>query len=108
VTARPTGPKRPYLTLPYLTLPSPPPTGRSPPLSPSQDAVGVSSEPIPAPSLGSRLAAIDHFRFLIALVKAPCFAAFPSPKAGEFTGFNVFLDAIINCAREPISATPRC
>ena len=51
-------------------------------------------------------AAIDHFRFLIDLVKAPCLAAFPSPKAGEFIGFNVFLDAIINCAQDPISATP--
>jgi len=89
-------------SLPYLRRRRP----ADRPLSLSQDAVGVSSEPIPAPSLGSRLAAIDHFRFLIGLVKAPCLAAFPSPKAGEFIGFNVFLDAIINCAQDPISATP--
>ena len=74
-------------------------------LSPSQDAIGVSPGSIRAPSLGSRFAAIDHFRFLIDLVKAPCFAAFPSAKAREFIGFNVLLDAIINCAQEPISAT---
>lgn len=68
-------------------------------------SIGVSPGSIRAPSLGSRFAAIDHFRFLIDLVKAPCFAAFPSAKAREFIGFNVLLDAIINCAQEPISAT---
>ncbi len=74
-------------------------------LSPSQDVHRRFTGVNPAPSLGSRFAAIDHFRFLIDLVKAPCFAAFPSAKAREFIGFNVLLDAIINCAQEPISAT---
>jgi hypothetical protein len=40
------------------------------------------------------------------LVKTPCFAIFPSLHAGAFIGFTVFIDAIINCAQEPISATP--
>ena len=44
--------------------------------------------------------------FLMGLVKTPCFATFPSLHAGEFIGFTVFIDAIINCAQEPISATP--
>ncbi len=54
MTARPGGPRRLHLTFAAAD--------RQIALSPSQDAVGVSSEPIPAPSLGSHFAAIGNRR----------------------------------------------
>ena len=48
-----------------------------------------------------------HFRSSDGLCESPTVSPpFPSRKASELFGFNVFLDAIINCTQEPTSAAP--